>query len=67
VISGAYEDVRAAYDAALAAEAEAKHQYEISLDGPNADQLVLAKVNLDAAKDTLSNYVIASPNLKWLS
>jgi multidrug efflux pump subunit AcrA (membrane-fusion protein) len=55
------DNVRAAYDAALAAEAEAKHQYEISLDGPNADQLALAKANLDAAKDALSNYVIAAP------
>jgi multidrug efflux pump subunit AcrA (membrane-fusion protein) len=55
------DEVRAAYDAALAAEAEAKHQYEISLDGPNADQLALAKANLDAAKDTLSNYLITAP------
>jgi multidrug efflux pump subunit AcrA (membrane-fusion protein) len=55
------DEVRATYDAALAAEAEAKHQYEISLDGPNADQLSLAKANLDAAKDTLSNYVITAP------
>jgi multidrug efflux pump subunit AcrA (membrane-fusion protein) len=57
----ARDEVRAAYDAALAVEAEAKHQYEISLDGPNADQLLLAKSNLDAAKDTLSNYVITAP------
>ncbi len=42
-------------------EAEAKHQYEISLDGPNADQLSLAKANLDAAKDALSNYLITAP------
>jgi multidrug efflux pump subunit AcrA (membrane-fusion protein) len=55
------DEVRAAYDDALAAEAEAKHQYEISLDGPNAEQLALAKANLDAAKDTLSNYVITAP------
>ena len=55
------DEVRAAYAAALAAEAEAKHQYEISLDGPNADQLALAKANLDAAKDTLSNYVLTAP------
>lgn len=55
------DEVRAAYDSALAAEAEAKHQYEISLDGPNADQLALAKANLDAAKDTLSNYVLTAP------
>ena len=55
------DEVRAVYDAALAAETEAKHQYEISLDGPNADQLTLAKANLDAAKDALSNYVITAP------
>lgn len=53
--------VKASYDAALAAEAEAKYQYEISLDGPNADQLALAKTNLDAAKDALANYVLTSP------
>ncbi len=53
--------VKAAYEAALAAEAEAKYQYEISLDGPNAEQLALAKANLDAAKDALANYVIAAP------
>jgi multidrug efflux pump subunit AcrA (membrane-fusion protein) len=55
------DEIRAAYDSTLAAEAEAKHQYEISLDGPNAEQLTLAKANLDAAKDTLSNYVITAP------
>ncbi len=55
------DEVLAAYNAALAAEAEAKYQYEISLDGPNADQLALAKANLDSAKDTLSNYVITAP------
>ncbi len=54
------DSVRAAYDAALALETEAKHQYEISLDGPNADQLTLAKANLDAAKDALSNYVLTA-------
>ena len=55
------DEVRAKYDAALGTEAEAKHQYEISLDGPNADQLAIAKANLDAAKDTLSNYVLTAP------
>lgn len=55
------DDVRAVLDAALSAEAEAKHQYEISLDGPNADQLALAKANLDAAQDALSNYVLTAP------
>lgn len=55
------DEVKANYDAALAAEAEAKYQYEISLDGPNADQLAIAKANLDAAKDALANYVIMAP------
>lgn len=55
------DSVRAAYDSALALEAEAKHQYGISLDGPNEDQLALAKADLDAARDGLSNYVITAP------
>lgn len=55
------DEVKSAFDAALAAEAEAKYQYEISLDGPNADQLALAKANVDAAKDALSTYVITAP------
>lgn len=55
------DEVKAAYEAALAAEAETKYQYEISLDGPNADQLAITKANLDAAKDTLANYVITAP------
>lgn len=55
------DTVKAAYDGALAAEAEAKYQYEISLDGPNADQFALAKANLDAAKDALANFVITAP------
>jgi HlyD family secretion protein len=53
--------VKAVYDSALAAEAEAKYQYENSLDGPNVDQLALAKANLDAAQDALSNYVLTAP------
>jgi len=55
------DGVKAAYDAALAAEAEAKYQYEISLDGPNAEQLAIAKANLDAAQDALANFVIMAP------
>lgn len=55
------DEVKAFYDSALATEAEAKYQYEISLDGPNADQLTLAKANVDAAQDALSNYVITAP------
>ncbi len=55
------DEIKAIYDSALAAEAEAKHQYEISLDGPNADQLAIAKANLDAAQDALSNFVLTAP------
>ncbi|MCZ2127120.1 MAG: HlyD family secretion protein [Anaerolineales bacterium] len=55
------DEIKAAYNAALAAEAEAKHQYEISLDGPNADQLALAKANLEAAQDALTAFVITAP------
>lgn len=55
------DDIRAAYEAALGAEAEAKYQYEISLDGPNSDQLAVAKAQLDAALDTLSSYVLTAP------
>jgi len=55
------DEVRAAYDAALATEAETKHQYQISLAGPNTDQLALAKANLDAAQDALTNYVLTAP------
>jgi len=55
------DEVSAAYNAALGLEAEAKYQYEISLDGPNVEQLAFAKVNLDAAKDALSSYVIIAP------
>ncbi|MHB8777403.1 MAG: HlyD family secretion protein [Anaerolineales bacterium] len=55
------DTLRAAYDAALAAETEAKHQYEISMDGPNADQLALARANLNAAKDGLANYILTAP------
>lgn len=55
------DDIRAAYEAALDAETEAKYQYEISIDGPNADQLALAKAQLDAARDALDAYVLTAP------
>ncbi|HKI54433.1 MAG TPA: HlyD family efflux transporter periplasmic adaptor subunit [Anaerolineales bacterium] len=62
------DSVRAALDSALAAEAEAKHQYELSADGANTDQLVLAQSRVDnaqaqvaAAESALSNYVITAP------
>jgi multidrug resistance efflux pump len=62
------DSVRAALDAALASEAEAKHQYELSSGGVNKDQLALAQARLDnanaqisAAEDTLGNYQITAP------
>jgi len=62
------DTVRAALDAALATEAEAKYQYETSAEGVNADQLALATSRLEnaqaqvtAAQANLSNYVIAAP------
>lgn len=60
--------VRATLDSALASEAEAKHQYEISSKGVNADQLAMAQARLEnaraqvtAAESMLSNYVLAAP------
>lgn len=62
------DTVRFALDAAIAAEAEAKYQYEISLDGVNSDQLALAMARLenaqaqvDAAQASLSGYLITAP------
>ena len=62
------DTVRAALDAALATEAEAKYQYETSADGVNADQLALATSRLEnaqaqvtAAQTNLSNYVLTAP------
>ncbi|HEX2992456.1 MAG TPA: efflux RND transporter periplasmic adaptor subunit [Anaerolineales bacterium] len=60
--------IRAALDAALAAEAEAVHQYERSTEGVNADQLALAQAKLEnaeaqvaAAQANLSSYVLTAP------
>jgi multidrug resistance efflux pump len=60
--------VRAALDSALAAEAEAKYQYEKSAGGANKDQLALAvsqlenaKAQLAAAESSLANYVLTAP------
>lgn len=62
------DGTRVTLDSALAAEAEAKYQYELSLDGPNKDQLALAQSRLDnakaqvaAAEDALSNYLLTAP------
>jgi len=60
--------MRAALDSALATEAEAKYQYELSTDGVNTDQLALVQARLENAKaqvaaveSTLSNYLIIAP------
>ena len=62
------DTARAALDSALAAEAEAKHQYELSTEGANLDQLALAQARLEnaqeqvaAAEAALSNYILAAP------
>ncbi|HEU0293912.1 MAG TPA: efflux RND transporter periplasmic adaptor subunit [Anaerolineales bacterium] len=60
--------VRAALDSAVSAEAEAKHAYEQTLNGPNQEQLTLltsrlenAKAQVAAAEDALSTYQIPAP------
>ena len=62
------DSIRAAVDAALAAEAEARHQYELSAEGANKDQLTLAQARLDnakaqvaAAEANLSNFILTAP------
>jgi multidrug resistance efflux pump len=62
------DTVRATLDEALAAEAEAKHQYEISQDGPNTEQLTLlearlnnAKAQVASAENNLANYELKAP------
>ncbi len=62
------DTVRAALDAAMATEAEAKHTYEESLDGPNKEKIALASSRLEnaraqvaAAENTQSNFQIIAP------
>jgi multidrug resistance efflux pump len=62
------DSVRAALDAALAAEAEAKYQWDLSAEGANKDQLSLAEARLESAKaqvsaaqDLRSNSVLTAP------
>lgn len=52
---------RASLDAALAAEAEARYQFELGLEGPNSEKLALLKSQLAAAETALSNFVITAP------
>lgn len=60
--------VQASLDAAIAAEVEAQYQFEISADGPNADDLALAQACLEnaqaqltAVQDLMNNYVLVAP------
>jgi HlyD family secretion protein len=62
------DTVRAALDEALAAEAEAKRKYELTLDGPDAEQLALlearlnnAKAQVASAENNLANYELKAP------
>ncbi len=62
------DNIRAALDLALAAEAEAKRQYEATLDGPDAEMQAVLQARLDnanaqvaAAENALANYELKSP------
>jgi multidrug resistance efflux pump len=62
------DTVRAALDAASAAEAEAKYQFELTADGANQEALTLlsarlenAKAQVAAAEEALNNYQIIAP------
>lgn len=62
------DTARAALDSALAAEAEAKYQFELSADGVNREKLTILSARLDnaraqvaAAQDALGNYQIVAP------
>lgn len=62
------DSLRAALDAALAAEAEAKYQWDLSTDGANKEQLTFAEARLETAKaqvasaeSALDNYILTAP------
>jgi len=62
------DSLRAALDAALAAEAEAKRTYDNTQSGPDTDKLALAQASLDnakaqlaAAQSALDNYDLKAP------
>lgn len=62
------DTVRATLDEALAAELDAKHKYELTLDGPDAEQLELlearlnnAKAEVASAENNLTNYELKAP------
>lgn len=55
------DTVRAAYDAALAAEAEAKRNYENTLEGPDKEKLALIEARLTAAKAGAAAFTVTAP------
>jgi len=55
------DSVRAALDAALATEAEAKRTYENSLSGPDREKLALVDARLTAAKANVAAFAIVAP------
>ena len=57
------DSVKAALDAAIGAEAEAKYQYDLfpADGGPNTDQLALAQAQVNSAQVMLSNYELRAP------
>lgn len=62
------DDVRARLDAAIAAEAEAKRKYDLTKDGPDAEELSLldsslnnAKAQVASAQNTVDNYDLKAP------
>ena len=62
------DTVRAALDETLAAEAEARRKYELTLDGPDTEKLTLlearlnnAKAQVASAESTLANFELKAP------
>jgi multidrug resistance efflux pump len=55
------DSVRALFDAALAAEAEAKRTYENSLSGPDKEKLALLEARLNAAKAGIAAFAVTAP------
>ena len=55
------DTVRAAFDTALAAEAEAKRNYENTLEGPDKEKLALIEARLNAAKAGVATFVVTAP------
>ncbi len=55
------DSVRALFDTALAVEAEAKRDYENTLDGPDQEQLALLEARLAAAKAGVATFAVTAP------